>query len=204
MARIGISITMSTPFRNGVQEFSNVIYYDGLASAPNQTEADNLIDELTTKLRPLYSNVVTFVRGRLWTQTGSQATNEMISQKNLTGTGSGGTANGNMDKERAYLFRLRAGSDSRGKPVYFRKWIHACFDLGGITTSGSILGNNSGFTSGQRTTLAGLVSGLGTCGAGGTLGTICSKNGRLSTAGANWEAHPFLEHHQLGDQWRAQ
>lgn len=195
---------MSTPFRNSVQEFSNVVYYDGLAGDPSQAAADTLIDELVGKLRPLYASNINFVRGRLWRQTADKATTEMLSQKNLTGTGSGGTFNGNMDKERAYLFRLRAGVDSRGNPVYFRKWIHACFDLGGIATSNAILANSAGFTTANRTALAALVSGLGSCGSGGTLGTICSKNGRTSTAGANWEAHPFLEHHQLGDQWRAQ
>lgn len=203
MTRVGISITMSVTFRSAVQEFSNVIYYDGLTGRPSVSAADGLIDELVTKLRPLYANTVSFKRGRIWEQTGDKATTEMISQKNLTGTGSGGSANGNMDKERAYLFSLRAGVDSRGNPVKLRKWIHACFDLGGITTAGDILANNAGFSTAQRNTLAGLVSGLGSCGSGATLGTICSKVGRTSTSGANWEAHPYLEHHQLGDMWRA-
>jgi hypothetical protein len=32
---------------------------------------------------------------------------------------------------------------------------------------------------------------------------IVAKSGRNTTAGANWEAHRYLEHHQLGDMWRA-
>jgi hypothetical protein len=204
MARIGISITMSVPFRNSTQEFSNVVYYDGLSATPSFTDANNLIDELVTKLRPLYSAGVSFVRGRLWLQTGSEATTEMLSQKTLTGTGSGGAISATMDRERAYLFRLRAGVDSRGNPVYLRKWIHACFDLGGVSTTGGIQTNASGFTTSQRATLEALVSGLGSCGSGPTQGAICAKGGRLPTAGATWSAHQFLEHHQLGDQWRAQ
>jgi hypothetical protein len=204
MARIGISVTMSIAFRNSVQEFSNVVYYDGLSGTPSVSEADTLIDELVTKLKPLYASVVTFVRGRLWLQTGDKATTEMISQKNLSGTGTGPTVNASMDRERAYLFRLRAGVDSRGNPVYLRKYIHAAGDLGGIATTGSILANGTGFSAANRTALAALVTGLGTCGSGTTQGAICAKSGRLPTAGAQWEAHPFLEHHQLGDQWRAQ
>jgi hypothetical protein len=203
MTRIGISITMSTSFRNVSQEFSNVIYYDGLAGRPTQAEADTLIDELATKLKTIHATTVNFVRGRLWEQTGDKATTEMVSQKNLSGTGSL-TANASMDKERAYLFRLRAGIDSRGNPVYFRKWIHACADIGGVTNSGNILNNTSGYTPANRTAIVAALPALGSCGAGSTLGTICSKNGRVSTAGALWEAHQFLEHHQLGDMWRAQ
>lgn len=203
MTRIGISVTMSTSFRNSVQEFSNVVYYDGLLGRPSVAEADTLIDEFATKLRAIHSNGVNFVRGRLWEQTSDKATTEMISQKNLTGTGSG-AASTTMDKERAYLFRLRAGVDSRGNPVYLRKWIHADFDLGGAGTSGGIQRNTSGFSAAQRTTLANLMNGFGSCGNSTTLGTICAKSGRQPTAGAQWEAHQFLEHHQLGDQWRAQ
>lgn len=203
MTRIGISITMSVAFRSSTQEFSNVIFYDGLAGDPSVAEADTLIDELTTKLKTIHSSSVTFVRGRLWRQTGDKATTEMISQKNLSGTGSL-AANNTIDRERAYLFRLRAGVDSRGNPVYLRKWIHACGDIGGISTSGVIAANQSGFSAGNRTALVAALPAIGTCGSGTTQGAICSKVGRLPNAGALWEAHQFLEHHQLGDQWRAQ
>lgn len=203
MTRIGISVTMSVAFRNSVQEFSNVVYYDGLAGDPNATQASDLIDEFSNRLKALHATTVTFVRGRLWRQTADKATTEMLLQKNLSGTGSIAPVT-TWDRERAYLFRLRAGVDSRGNPVYLRKWIHAEGDLGGISTAGGIQANTSGFTAGNRTTLAALMNAFGTCGTGVTLGTICAKSGRQPTAGAVWEAHQFLEHHQLGDQWRAQ
>lgn len=203
MTRIGISITMQGAFRNSTQEWSNVIFYDGLAGRPSVAEADTLIDELVTKLKTIHATSVTFLRGRLWEQTADKSTTEMVSQKNLSGTGSVSPST-SMDKERAYLFRLRAGVDSRGNPVYLRKWFHTCADIGGVTTTGGIQQNTSGFSAANRTALVAALPAIGQCGSGTTQGAICSKVGRLPNAGATWEAHQFLEHHQLGDMWRAQ
>jgi hypothetical protein len=203
MTRIGISITKSTPFRNSVQEFSNVYYYDGLAGVPSTAEADTLIDQATTREKTFHSTGVSFVRGRLWTDTGNKATNEMVSQKNLSGTGST-TADATLDRERAVLFRLRAGSDSRGNPVYLRKWFHSCGQLGGVSFTAGIVSQTSGFSQANRDSMVSAMNSIGSIGSGTTQGAICAKGGRLPTAGATWSAHAFLEHHQFGDQWRAQ
>ena len=203
MTRIGISITKRVVFRNSTQEFSNVYYYDGLLGRPSQSEADSLIDTASNREKAFHGTQVSFIKGRLWEQTGDKATTEMVSQKNLSGNGSL-TDNAQMDRERAFLFRLRAGVDSRGNPVYLRKWFHACANIGGVAISAGILTNQSGFTAGERTTLQNAMNSIGSIGSGATLGTLCAKGGRQPTAGALWEAHAFLEHHQLGDQWRAQ
>lgn len=204
MTRIGISITKSTSFRNSVQEFSNVYYYDGLAGDPSITDADNLIDQVANREKAWHSTSVTFVRGRLWRQTGDKATTEMISQKNLSGTGARATVT-NLDKERAFLFRIRAGVDSRGNPVYLRKWFHACGEfVAGAPPAASILANTSGFSQAERDAQVAAMNSIGTIGSGGTLGTLVSKNGRTTTAGQPWQGHQFLEHHNMGDMWRAQ
>lgn len=203
MTRVGISITKSVPFRNSVQEFSNVYYYDGLAGVPSVSEADSLIDQATAREKAWHSTAVTFVRGRLWTDTGSKATNEMISQKNLSGTGST-TSDTSMDRERAYLFRLRAGVDSRGNPVYLRKWFHACGSFGSTSPAVAISANISGWSQAQRDAMVSTMNNIGSIGSGSTLGTLCAKGGRQPTAGSTWIAHPYFEHHQLGDMWRAQ
>src|SRR5215211_3435215 len=191
MTRYGISITKSTAFRNSTQEFSNVYYFDGYVGTASAAEADAAIDAMVTKERPLYGTTVNFIRGRLWKQTADKATTEMLSQKNLSGTGSA-SPNATIDRERAYLFRLRAGLDSRGKPVFLRKWIHACCDLGGVALTGGMLSQTNGFTSGNRATLQALMAPFGTHDVGGAPGTLVSKNGRTTTAGATWEAHPYL------------
>jgi hypothetical protein len=203
MPRIGVSITKSTPFRNSVQEFSNVYYYEMLAM-PDAAAANTIIDNIVVKEKTIHSTLVTFVRGRLWSQEGAPGLNEMITQKNLSGTGSAPTVS-SFDKERAYLVRLRAGNDSRGNPVYLRKWFHSCGAFGTASAPGAtILENTTGFSGAQ---LSGIESQVGWIGdANGSAGTpkICAKGGRLATVGANWQSHPFLEHHQLGDMWRAQ
>lgn len=204
MPRIGVSITKTTPFRNFAQEFSNVYYYESL-TMPTVAQADDLIDRLTTLEKTFHGNTVTFVRGRCWSQIGGPSENEMISQKNLSGIGSM-TINANMDKERAFLFRLRAGVDGRGTPVYLRKWYHACGEfVAGQAASTGVLANTTSWTAGER---AAQVAKMNAIGDGNGMPALtlklCAKSGRLPGAGNTWEAHAYLEHHQLGDQWRAQ
>lgn len=178
-------------------------YYDGLSAVPSVSEADALIDTATAREKTFHANSVTFVRGRLWTDTGNKATNEMVSQKNLSGTGARTTAT--YDKERAFLFRLRAGSDSRGNPVYLRKWFHACGEfVSGVAPSTGVVQQTSSFTQAERDAQVAAMNSIGGIGSGATQGALCAKGGRLPTAGATWSAHAYLEHHQFGDQWRAQ
>lgn len=203
MARIGVSITKSTSFRGGVQEFSNVYYYD-VSGVPTVAQADTIIDNLTAMEKTFHGTTVTFVRGRLWTETGNKATSEMISQKNLSGTGARSAVTG-LDKERAFLVRLRAGVDSRGNPVYLRKWFHACavFYNGQTVTSGQ-LDNTTQLTGADQTAIEAAVAGIGNANGSPLTPTLVAKGGRGPTAGATWKSHPYLEHHQLGDMWRAQ
>lgn len=203
MTRVGISITKSCAFRNSTQEFSNVYYYDGLGGVPSVSEANTLIDQVANREKAWHASSVTFVRGRLWTETGNKATNEMVSQNNLSGTGARTTQA--YDKERAFLFRLRAGVDSRGNPVYLRKWFHACGEfVSAQSIPTTVVDNTTAFTQAQRDAQVAAMNSIGSVGAGATLGALCAKSGRLPTAGSTWSAHAYLEHHQLGDQWRAQ
>jgi hypothetical protein len=203
MPRIGISITKSTSYRNSTQEFSNVYYFELTGTLPNQTQAEGFIDEQVNKERPVHSSAVTFVRGRCWSQIGDKTQNEMIAQKNLSGTGASAGST-TMDKERAVLIRLRAGVDSRGNPVYFRKWYHCCGSFGSVGFTSAHLQQTSGLSQGERDSITSQVSTIFEIGTSGGAGKICSKNGRAPTAGQPIQAHQFLEHHQLGDQWRAQ
>jgi hypothetical protein len=203
MPRIGVSITKSTSFRNGIQEFSNVYYYE-MGTLPDGPAASALADNLVSLEKTFHSTAVTFVRKRVWHQTGDKATTEMIHQANLTGTGARSLVPG-MDKERAYLFRLAAGADSRGNPVYLRKWYHSCGQfVSAIAPGGAVLENNSGFTTGERSSFVTAMQTIGDAAGSAGVPKLCAKGGRLATVGANWSAHQFLEHHQLGDQWRAQ
>jgi len=204
MSRIGISITKAVAFRNSTQEFSNVYYYTNLGGLPDVAGADALIDQLTALEKTFHSTLVSFIRGRCWSQAGSPSANEMISAHNLSGTGARTTVP-SLDKERAFLFRLRAGSDSRGNPVYLRKYYHACGQfVAASTISSNILENSSGFSNAERTAQVNAMNGIGQLSGSGGPWDLCAKSGRMATAGQTWSAHLFLEHHQMGDMWRAQ
>jgi hypothetical protein len=203
MARIGISITKSVSFRGATQEFSNVYYYE-TSGVPTQAQADTFIDNITAMEKTFHSTLVTFVRGRCWTAGGTPAANEMISQKNLSGTGARTTI-GSFDKERAYLVRLRAGVDSRGNPVYFRKWYHACGQFTAATGIGANqLDQTTQISTADKAAIVAAVAGIGDANGSPLLPRLQSKAGRNPDTGATWQSHNYLEHHQLGDQWRAQ
>lgn len=203
MARIGVSITKSVAFRLSTQEFSNVYYYEML-SLPDEAAAQTIIDNITALEKTFHATTVTFVRGRVWSQGGSPGSNNMITQKNLSGTGAR-NPNPAIDRERAFLFRVRAGNDSRGNPVYLRKWFHAQGDfVTSQTAPQGVLANTAGWSTSERSAQVTAMQAIGDANGSNGAPKLCSKAGRLIDVGASWSAHQFLEHHQLGDQWRAQ
>jgi hypothetical protein len=200
--RIGVSITKQIPFRGSTQEFSNVYYYE-ILTMPDQAAANTIIDNLVTLEKTFHSTNVQFTKGRLWSQVGTPSQNEMIAQKNLSGTGARAT-NTAHDPERAFLFRLRAGVDTRGNPVYLRKWYHAYGDFtAGVVTGNTFLTQQAAYSQAQRDSMAAAMAAVGDANGSAGAPKICAKGGRLPDAGATWSAHQFLEHHQLGDQWRS-
>ena len=202
MARYGVSITKSVPFRDSVQEFSNVYYYEA-GLMPDSGKAATIIGNLVTLEKTFHATNVNFLRGRLWSQLGSPAQNNMINQVTLTGTGARPTGTA-VDAERAYLFRLRAGSDSRGNPVYLRKWYHSCGAFVGTTVpSNSQLQNLTGFSVAERDAMVTQMQAIGDANGSPDAPKLCAKSGRLPDAGALFFAHKYFEHHQLGDMWRS-
>jgi hypothetical protein len=171
---------------------------------PDAAAAEAIIDNLVTLEKTFHATNVTFVRGRAWSETGSEAGNQMITQKNLSGTGARTTITA-LDKERAFLFRVRAGVDSRGKPVYLRKWFHACAEfVSGQGIPSGVLDQSTGWSTAQRSAQVAAMNAIGNANGSSGSPTLVAKSGRGITAGETWQAHQYLEHHQLGDQWRAQ
>jgi hypothetical protein len=205
LSRIGISITKEVAFRDNQQEFSNVYYYgNGSGALPSIVDAGALIDQLVALEKTFHSSLVSFVHARLWSAGQGSALNEMLEEKTLTGTGST-TTDATMDKERTYMFQVPAGVDSRGKQVYLRKWYHSCgvFPGGPSPVGGTIMSNATGFLTANRTSMATNADDILTIGVTGSPGwALVSKNGRNVSAVASMEAYKYLEHHQLGNQWR--
>jgi hypothetical protein len=198
VARIGITVVKRVLFRGVQQEFSNTYYYQRLGEIAS-TVRSSLIDELVASEKSFHSSEVTFVRAAMWSADGGPTQNAMLLEKDLSGTGSG-SVNANMDRERAVLIRWPAGKDIRGRPVYLRKWYHSCGGFGPhYQPTSAELQNVNQIPAATRTTIANAVEAVRELGVTETIG-LCSKNGREAQPTA--ECHAYLEHHQLGDQWR--
>lgn len=193
--QVGIQVVKRTLFRGVQQEFSNQYHYrlDSAVTAP----AEALLDAVVAIERDFHSTDVTFVRGSVWSSGGSPSNNQMLFQKNLTGTGNQVTQS-TQDKERAFLFRWKAGFDSRGRQVYLRKWFHAAGAAAGVAPGNPVLQQTGGFSGADLTTLGTSANRLREIHA--DLWKLCGPTGRFTTAAA--ESHPYLEHHQLGEMWR--
>lgn len=197
MARFGVNIVKSVSFRGVQQEFSNRYHYEG--NTMTTAQATQLAQNVKAQEVPIHSTDVSFLRFSVWLDTGNKATSEMVSQGSLSGTGSGG-AFASVDRERAVLIRWRAGNDSRGRPVYLRKWFHCCGNFGSVGFTSSHLSQIAGFSTAEKNAIQGYGDGFNTVSDGSDAKVLQGPPGRERTGSA--VAHPYLEHHQLGDMWR--
>lgn len=199
MSQITIAITKRAAFRDGTQEWQNVYTYGSLALHPDEALSKQYIDEVVTKEKAFHSTAVSFVYGRCWRSGGSNAENVMLGEKGLTGTGSTSPLTA-MDIERAFLFQWPAGTDSKGRPVRLKKWYHCIGTIASVAISNAILANQTGFTAGQRDSMEAVVDGLTRIGS--SVWGLIADSGRERSGDGYPVAHKYLEHHQLGDQWR--
>lgn len=202
MARYGLSIEKSTLFRGIQQPFANVYYYRALVGATeDDASLEALMDQIVSKEKSFHGTVINFTRARLWiTGTGSRETNIMRVQKSLSGAGVR-AASGDVDKERAVLIQWPAGFDSRHRPVKLRKWYHTVAHPTATAFADTIKSNSGGFTDAELTAINTLMEPLFmpvVPGVGGFV--LVAQSGREATA--TGKCHRYLEHHQLGDQWR--
>src|SRR5215203_4509306 len=196
----GVAITKSVSFRGVAQEFGNTYYYQTPLPALDSV-LDSLIDNLVTKEKAMHGTSISFVRAKCWSAGGSKADNQMRVQKTLSGAGTQGAPPSNGDVERAFLVRFRAGNDSRGNPVYLRKWWHLdVASIGGTAISSGTLQNTAQLTSGQRDAIVALADPFKSITALPQNFDLVGPTGR-DISGAT-VAHPYLEHHQLGEMWR--
>jgi hypothetical protein len=199
VAQITIAITKRAAFRDATQEWSNVYTYGSFTLHPDEAAANTLIDELVANEKTFHATNISFVYGRCWRSGGTKEQNTMIAQKALTGTGAM-TPLTAMDLERAFLIQWPAGQDSRGRPVKLRKWYHTNSNLGGVSITNAILANTTGFSAANRDAIEAVVD-VVTRIDSNTRGLI-ADSGRERSGDGNPVAHRYLEHHQLGDQWR--
>lgn len=196
MGRIGVSIEKEISFRGANQPTANVYYYRVAGNPPYQLEP--VVDEIVTIEKNLHSTAVVFKYARVWSADGGPAQNTMLFEKPLTGTGVGSVI-GEMDRERAVLFQWPAGKSVTGKPVKLRKWFHSCGNCATVTFSAGELQNTTALSDAKRNTIATEANKLRLIGPVDEWMLVSSK-GREHTGPG--ECHKWLEHHQLGNQWR--
>lgn len=197
MSIYGVAVTKRVSFRNALQEFSNVYHYDG--PSVDDPTLSTLLDNIVVNELPIHSAEVSFVHGRVWTAGGTAGSNEMRVDKNLTGTGTG-VNDSNMDRERAFLIQWPNGKNSKGRPVYLRKWYHTCGAPIGQVVANGIKQQTQQITSTLLTELLTRCDNFESINAAGSTFTLCSPRGRGPTGAI--QVYPWLEHHQLGDMWR--
>jgi hypothetical protein len=202
VSRIGVQITKEISFRDNTQEFHNVYHFEH-DGTNTEALASALIDYLVGVEKTFHTSSVSFVHARAWSAGGTEAQNNMLSEKTLTGTGSNATTVSTLDRERAFLFQWRAGNDSRGHAVFLRKWYHTCGGFpGAAAPSTSVIANTTGFSTADRNGMATSAAAVAQATINGITMNLCAKSGRQVTGGYTPTAHKYLEHHQLGDQWR--
>lgn len=200
MAIFGVSIEKSASFRGATQIFANVYHYDSAGGAPSDANLESLLDALVVIEKTFHASSVTFVRGRVWSAGGSPAANQMRVDKSLSGTGAL-TNDVSYDRERAVLVRWRAGVDSRGRPVYLRKWWHVMSTtFAGAAWGSGVYANTAQIGSTQRNTFETTADQV-VSQTHGSVFTMCGPSGRVITG--DTIAHEYLEHHQLGETWRS-
>ncbi len=199
MAHVGVSIKKRVSFRDSTQHFSNTYYYSYPGLNPSASLATAIIDAIVAIEKTFHSADVSFTYARCWSAGGTQAENQMITQKVLTGVGAK-SADTELDRERAVLVQWTAGVDSLGRPVRLKKWYHSCGLFASFFWTSGHRQNTLSFTTAQRDLIAGMVANLNPLLVNGSPMYLVGPSGRSSDTTAT--AHKFLEHHQLGDEWR--
>jgi hypothetical protein len=200
MARYGMAVSKLVTFRGGAQHFSNVYYYSEPGNFPDNATLELVGDQIVTHEKTLHSTNVTFDHLRIWSQIGTPSQNQMLVDKSLSGAGAASPSTA-MDLERAFLVRYRAGVDSRGRPVYLRKWWHlGCGTIGGVAVSNAQLVQTTALDATQRTALETFANLFKSITKNTITFSLVAKSGREITGAT--EAHRYLEHHQFGDEWR--
>lgn len=208
MSRFGVQLEKSLSFRGATQPFSNTYYYEMAAanSPPDATgviaTANALLDALIPIERAQHSTAVAYVMGRVWSADGPKADRQMIVQRALSGTGGLSQTPTSLDRERAFLIRFRAGNDTRGRPVYLRKWFHLTVSaIASNSITSTMHEQTAQLTTPIRTALEAFGDSFKNITPGaGPVAHLVGPTGREITGGT--QAHPYLEHHQLGEAWR--
>lgn len=207
MAVFALAVTKSVEWRGGTQPFSNVYHYVTQAGEPFDDDA--AIDEVVAAERLVHTTDVTFQTARTWGPTSDTAGGGAIQPLNpasesvtrvirdLTGTGSR-AFDADCYKELAFLCVWPLGRyGTRNRPQYLRKWVHT-MSIAGLTDgqkAGSDVIDPAGFA-----VITDYIADVRNVGPVEGYGLSTAAGREPISPGVMYD---YLEHHQLGDQWRS-
>lgn len=199
MPRYGVQVLKRTTYRLGVQHFANTYHYESAIVSNDLVGLEALLDAIVAEEKTIHSTDVAFIQGRVWSTALGQAQNQMLVDKPLSGNGLR-LLDATLDRERAILIQFRAGVDTRGRPVYLRKWYHICGQYRVGTIPDGAKQQTAQIASGIRSDYVAFGNAIKQIAAGGATNILVAQSGRTITGATS--CHPYLEHHQMGDEWR--
>lgn len=187
-----VAITKRAMFQGREEEFSNVYQYGG--ASPTDAEASALIDFLVAEERGVHAAAVTFVLGFVYEIGGTPAENLPILRKDLSGTGDLPTLHPIYRECAVMVFARSSRPSSLGRPVYFRKWLHACALPNSSDGTAAVAGNGA-ISSATQSLFTAYMSAVMTPTVNGIEYVMQATNG--GTAQTPPTCFPYLEHRQF-------
>lgn len=174
---IGVHITMDRTWRGSKEEFENVFHYNTGVGAVNETDLNEIVDDVVSTLRPIFGSSVGFKRARVHGPTNlTKVEDVMLLVKDLTGTGSKAETNGLIPPEFTYVVQMYVGRGPKGGKQFLRKYFHSCVNVGGDSTDVTL--GISALTTATRTTFQNVFESLKNVIVGTATWTICTPAGK--------------------------
>lgn len=192
MAIYGVSITKEVNWRGHVEQFANVYHYNFLNL--DDQGARQLVNRLIEIERPVHSNEVRFVEGRVWSAGGTPAENDMIGVYDaVAGTTGIAAQNSAMDREACILVHFDTNrQDSRSRKIKLRKWLHTCSPLGAPET---FLAGTTPLPANARSVVADYANAVLDPLTGTVTGNLCAPSG--ADANGSIQVGNWVEHHEF-------
>jgi hypothetical protein len=191
---IAASLTKMRAFQGHDEYWSNVYHYVGDEGAFDEGNAATVLDQLLAAERPVHSNAIRFVEGRVWRTPSAVGRRDTVLVRDETASGTA-TESDTMYIECAYLIQWRTARPSAtGRPVYLRKFIHACSTLGSST--GGMQSGRTQLGTTERGVLTTYARAVDTVTWSTVTLPLGSESGRIAPE-AGEQIFPYLEHRQF-------
>lgn len=196
------AVLQKCKYRGSIEAWTNVyIYRVPFVQPPTQENMQQVAQEIYDNHNNILGASVQIQRVSFSTPEYLASDIEVFAQFEFD-TAMPGTAP-TMDPERAVLVQWPAGRNTKNRPVYLRKWYHPCnTSTVPATYDSSNMAQQSEIVASQRQQIETYAQNLAQVGPGpADFWELVSPTNRERTGPAR--CYPWLEHHELGEQWRS-